>query len=145
MEKCHAVAALYVSTIRAIYLVHQSSHWLSKGPTFYGDHLLFERLYKGAADDVDAAAEKMIGVFGEDCLNYTMINDLTNKVLIRYSNEDNLFNRSLKIEVDFLKFSKEVYECFDKEGKLTLGLDDFLMATASKHEESIYLLKQRAT
>ena len=48
---------------------------------------------------------------------------------------------SLAIEEDFQKFSDEAYNCFEKEGNLTLGLDDMLCSIASKREESIYLLK----
>ena len=41
--------------------------------------------------------------------------------------------RALKITYDELK----------ARGELSLGLDDFLMATASAHETALYLLRQR--
>jgi hypothetical protein len=47
------------------------------------------------------------------------------------------------VEKDFLKFSQEAYNCFEDEGKLTLGLDDMVMAIASQREESVYLLQQK--
>jgi hypothetical protein len=46
----------------------------------------------------------------------------------------------LAIEKDFIKFSKAAYECFERENTMTLGLDDFIMATSSEREEAMYLL-----
>ncbi len=135
------MAALYVATLKAIALIHQHSHWLAKGNDFYGDHLLFERLYDATLENLDGAAEKMIGVFGDECMDFKLQTELLNKLLMKYSDlSEDVLNCSLSIEKDFLNFSKAAYECFENEGKMTLGLDDFIMATASEHEEAIYLL-----
>ena len=143
MDKCTKMAALYVATLKAIALIHQHSHWLAKGNDFYGDHLLFERLYDATLENLDAAAEKMIGVFGDDCMDFKMQADLLNKLLTKYSElSEDVLACSTAIEEDFIKFSKAAYECFESEGKLTLGLDDFIMATASEHEEAMYLLSR---
>jgi DNA-binding ferritin-like protein len=143
MHKCHKVAALYIASLKAIALIHQHSHWTTKGGTFYGDHLLFERLYNSALKDLDLAAEKFLGLFGEECLGYDLQVDLLNKAMLKYKNlEGSPLEMSLKIEKDFIKFSKDSYDCFEKEGHLTLGLDDMIMAIASQREESVYLLQQ---
>jgi DNA-binding ferritin-like protein len=143
MEKCHKVAALYVATIKAISLIHQHNHWTTKGDTFYGDHLLFERLYKSALENLDTAAEKFIGVFGDECLDYDLQVKLLNSVMQKYSNlEGSPVEMSLTIEKDFIKFSKDAYNCFEEEDRLTLGLDDMIMAISSQREESVYLLQQ---
>lgn len=143
MDKCSKVASLYIATLKAISLVHQHSHWTTRGISFYGNHLLFERLYNSALKDVDLAAEKFIGLFGSECLDYDLQTDLLHKVLLKYKNlEGSPAEMSLAIEKDFLKFSHDAYNCFEKEGKLSLGLDDMVMAIASQREESVYLLKQ---
>lgn len=143
MNQCSKVAALYIATLRAISLIHQHNHWTTKGVTFYGDHLLFERLYNSALEDLDLAAEKFIGIFGDDCLDYDLQADLLHKVMLNYKNlEGAPVAMSLTAEKDFLKFSNDAYECFEKEATLTLGLDDMIMAIASKREEAVYLLKQ---
>jgi len=49
---------------------------------------------------------------------------------------------SLSVEKDFLKFSQEAYNCFEDENKLSLGLDDMVMAIASNRETSVYLIQQ---
>jgi len=141
MNKCCKVACLYLNTLRAIYIIHQNHHWLTNGPNFYGSHLLFQRLYEATAEHIDTAAEKFIGIFGEECLDYSMCNELLLKVLNKY-NENSPFEKSLKVEEDFIKFSRDAYNCFEQEGEMTLGLDDMIMSIASKHEEAIYLLRQ---
>jgi DNA-binding ferritin-like protein len=43
-------------------------HWQAKGQPFYGDHLLFERLYKARVEQIDSLAEVIAGHFGADKL-----------------------------------------------------------------------------
>jgi len=143
MEKCEKVAALYVATLKAVSLIHQHNHWTTNGETFYGDHLLFERLYKSSLDSLDGAAEKFIGIFGAQCLDYKLQTDLLGKILNKYSElEGSSAKMSLAVEKDLIKLSSDSYKCFEEEGHMTLGLDDFLMSTASKSEEAVYLLQQ---
>lgn len=143
MDKCSKTAALYIASLRAISFIHTQSHWTTKGNSFYGDHLLFERIYNSALENLDLAAEKFMGLFGPDCLDYTLQADLLNKILLKYKDlEGEPLEMSLAIEKDFLKFSQQAYNCFEEEGTLTLGLDDTIMSIASKREEAVYLLQQ---
>lgn len=143
MEKCNKVAALYVASLKALALIHQHNHWTTRGKTFYGDHLLFERLYNSTLENLDLAAEKFMGVFEDSCLDYDLQTSLLNKVLLKYKNlEGSPAQMSLAAEKDFLKFSQDAYDCFQEEDKMTLGLDDMIMAIASNREEAVYLLQQ---
>jgi len=143
MDQVIKVVALYVASLKAIALIHQHNHWTTKGEMFYGEHLLFERLYESTLKNLDAAAEKFIGIFGDEALNYELQAELLNKVLLIYSNlEGSPIEMSLAIEKDFLKFSKDAYDFFKTKKALSLGLDDMIMEIASNREESVYLLKQ---
>lgn len=143
MDKCCKMASVYIASFKALALVHQHNHWTTKGLSFYGDHLLFEKLYDKALEDLDVAAEKFIGVFGEECLGYDMQIDFLSKGLAHYSDLDGSpLEMSLAIEEDVNKLCKDAYNCFKEEGKLTLGIDDMIMSLASNREESMYLLKQ---
>ena len=143
MDKCCEVAALYIASLKGMAQIHQHNHWTTNGESFYGDHLLFKRLYESATEDLDAAAEKFIGLFSDECLKYDLQAELLNKVLLRYSKlEGSPVEMSLAIEKDFIKFCESAYECFEKEGKLTLGLDDMIMSMSNNREESVYLLQQ---
>lgn len=143
MDKSFKVAALYVASLKAMALIHQHNHWTTKGISFYGDHLLFERLYNSALENLDLAAEKFIGLLGPECLDYSLQTALLSKVLSKYKDvEGSPVEMSLAIEKDFIKLSKDAYDCFENEGKLSLGLDDMIMAISSQREESVYLLQQ---
>src|SRR5271157_3577555 len=132
MDKCIKVAALYVATLKAISLIHQSNHWTASGEMFYEEHLLFERIYKSAIEDLDMAAEKFIGLFGESCLDYNLQIELLGKVLSKYKNlESSPVEMSLAAEKDFIKFSSDANKCFEEEGRLSLGLDDMIAGIAS--------------
>lgn len=143
MDKCCKVAALFLATLRAIEFIARQNHWLTKGSSFYGDHLLFERIYNSVSENIDSAAEKFVGLFGEQCLEYDTQVDLLNKVLLKYKNlEGSPMEMLLAIEKDFLNLSKNAYNCFENENKLSLGLDDTITSISSKQEESVYLLQQ---
>lgn len=143
MDKCNKVAALYIATLKSLAIIHQNNHWTTKGSGFYGDHLLFERLYKSVLENLDESAEKFLGLFGDECLSYELQNELLNKVLSKYNNlEGTPAQMSLAAEKDFIKLSRDAYNCFEDEDKMTLGLDDMIMAISSKREESVYLLQQ---
>lgn len=143
MDKCNKVGALYVASLKALALIHQHNHWTTKGVAFYGDHLLFERLYNDTLKLLDLAAEKFVGLFGDGVLAYDIQTTLLAKVLSKYSNlEGSPVQMSLEVVRDFIKFSKEAYNCFEEEGKMTLGLDDMIMEISSKSEEFVYLLQQ---
>lgn len=141
MEKCTKVAALYIAALKAISLIHQQNHWLAKGNDFYGDHLLFQRIYESAQENLDNAAEKMVTLFGDECLDNKFQADLLNKLLLKYgSSGEDLVEASLTVENFFQKLSKSAFDCFENENTMTLGLDDLLMSIASEREEAIYLL-----
>jgi DNA-binding ferritin-like protein len=143
MDKSNKVAALYIATLKAVALIHQHSHWTTKGVPFYGNHLLFERLYDSSLDDLDTAAEKFIGLFGDEVIEYDLQAELLNKILLKYSNlEGSPLEMSLSVEKDFLKLSEDAYHVFETEGTLSKGLDDMVMSIASNRETSVYLIQQ---
>ena len=143
MDKCCQTANLYLATLKAMQLIHQHNHWTSKGKNFYSHHLLFERIYETVGENLDLAAEKFIGVLGDDCLDYNMQTSLLNKVLEKYKKmAGDEIRMSLAIEKDFLKYSKYTYDCLEEENRLSLGLDDMIMSIASEREEAVYLLSQ---
>src|ERR1700760_4998396 len=43
---------LLVAVLRAASVVHQSHHWQTRGTSFYGDHLLFEKLYNDSLEAI---------------------------------------------------------------------------------------------
>jgi DNA-binding ferritin-like protein len=143
MEKYKKIAALFVATLRASYLIHTQNHWLVKGSEFYSNHLLFQRLYELSEESTDKAAEKFIGLFGSECLDYKVQKLMINTILSKFEKySKNPIIMSLKIEESFVALCKDTYDILEKEDKLSLGLDDLVMSISSDHETAIYLLKQ---
>jgi len=143
MDQNCKIGALYIASLKAIALIHTHNHWTAKGIAFYSDHLLFERIYNDTLKNLDEAAEKFMGLFGEECLNYDLQADLLHKVLLKYSNlEGSPVEMALQAEKQFLKLSQDAYDAFEKAGVLTLGLSDMIPEIASKREEVVYLLQQ---
>lgn len=143
MNQCQKMAALYIATLRCIYLINQHNHWTVKGKEFYSLHQLFGGIYESAGEHTDMASEKLISVLGEECVDYKLQNELIYNIKEKYESmlNDSL-NMSLQIEKDFRKLSKEFRECLDKEDNLTLGLDDMLCAISNDRDKHIYMLTQ---
>lgn len=127
---------LYVAYLRALYQIHQNSHWKASGENSYGNHLLFERLYQSVQEDADKAAEKTIGLFGDLNILSNVISEITNKF-----NSENVLTNSLSAEKTFLELSELVY---NKLSETSPGLNDLLTEISGRHEVNLYLLGQSA-
>jgi len=141
MEEKVKIANTMVAYLKAIYTIHQQNHWLSKGDHFYGNHLLFQRLYESAQEDLDSIAEKCIGIFGEESVDYKFQLKVTQNIMNKYVSQKGL-EQSLSAEKDYLKILKTCYIVLKEKDSMTLGLDDMIMSIYSKREESVYLLQQ---
>lgn len=128
--------------LRAMYLSYQTSHWQTKGPTYYGDHLLFQRLYESVQGEIDALAEKLVGYVGPAGVNLDGQVGLVATIASEFANVSDHHRRGLEAEAGFQHHVKAAYDAIQDAGMMTLGLDDWLMATASAHETNTYLLQQ---
>ena len=126
--------------MRTLYLVHQNAHWETKGSNFYSDHLMYERVYKSDADDADALAERIVGQYGVQSLNFALQGAYMAKCMAHAAQASNVVLRSIAAEEKAMAMISEAYYAINE---LTLGLDDLLMNISSHREESLYLLKQR--
>lgn len=139
--------AKYCATLRGLAIIHQQAHWVTKSTSFYGDHLLYDRIYNDTLDHIDQVAEKTVGVFDKECMDLSThiktCQDFINTVLEK-DYADNM-ERGLTAEKMFLDYSKKLYDYLKESGDMTLGIDDMIMSIANKHEEFVYLLKQAQT
>lgn len=137
--------------LKFLYSVHQNHHWITKGDPFYGDHLLFQRLYSGSAEDVDALAEKVIGLGGTNNVNLMLQTAQMLKLVQGYGmtstipQPSELPRRSYLAEMNFLKVADYLANQLKEFGLMTRGLDNLLAGIEDKHEGFVYLLKQRST
>lgn len=135
--------------LRTLHWTYWNAHWSVRGENSYASHLLFERFYAGQdeedsplADEIDVLAEKIVGYFGPEALCPVTAMELSLNWVKRWGQVSCLHQRGLQAERDLQTGLKFVYDDLKEKGYMPLGLDDFLMATASAHEENIYLLQQ---
>jgi len=141
-EPLHTLRQL-LALLRAQVVIYQDAHWEVSGPQFYGDHLMFERLYQGVLGQIDTLAEKMVVMYGSEAVQATAVSRLTTWWVERWSKVDGLHNRGLQSEVDFEQIADTAYAQLEEADELSMGMDDFLMAMVNSHETNLYLLQQR--
>lgn len=130
---------------RAVYEAEHSFHWRTRGPTFYSDHLLFSRLYEATHDDLDAIAEKLIGVTGQnDAVAPLLQSQKTAEAMqiFALSDDPKMFaTEALRIEKKLIELVSAAMDVCASE--MTDGLENFLQGLADKHESHVYLLQQQ--
>ena len=119
------------------------AHFQVKNVPFYGDHLLFERLYGSAGSCIDGLAEKLIGI-GEPS-NTLDINNIYKKTFEKVktlpcSCKENAqyFEAALKMEQSLIEYCTKC----DAETS-SIGIKNMVGGIADVAEGRIYLLKQR--
>lgn len=143
--------AVLLVTLIALGRLHQTGHWQAYGDPFYGDHQLFDRLYNDVIPEIDSLGEKTIGLGGTELVNPVVQAHQVDKLVAMFSASTpvsvprpiDLVSRSYASEMHFLRFLEIVYERLGNN--LSLGTDNLLSTIADKHEEHVYLLRQRLT
>lgn len=131
-------------TLRAVGLMHQAAHWQTKGPNFYGDHLLFERLYGAVGEEIDAVSEKAIALGDPILVCPLKSSELALELLEAFGracdvpDADKLVKLSLEAENGLLQVLKSALQ-----DNVTDGVENLLQGIADKHEGHVYLLQQR--
>lgn len=145
-----AELAAVLAFLRAEATIHQSHHWQTRGTTFYGDHLLYERLYNEVQGLIDPLAERAVG--SGNRLLVDPVHTIAHTAILVQTlyggvpgdpSPDDLAIVSLRMVLRFLAFHKMVYLILEKRGELSHGTDNLLQGIADKHEEHVFLLKQR--
>lgn len=137
--------------LKHLALVHQTHHWITKGDPFYGDHLLFQRLYDLPSGEIDPVAEKAVGLGSTANVDVILQTSQCNKLVQGYGmtstipQASELIRRSYVVEMSFLKVVSRLVETMKEAGTLTRGLDNMIAGIEDAHEGSIFLLRQRCS
>jgi DNA-binding ferritin-like protein len=128
-------------------LIHQTNHWRAKGDPFYGDHLMYERLYSTTQDHVDKVAEKAVGIGYDTGVDAVLQTKHIQRVVAKYCHtatydEKELVKCSLAVENGLLMVINELVSMMNASG-MSMGVDNLLAQIYDDHENLIYLLKRR--
>lgn len=139
-----------VAVLRAAALVHQTHHWQTRGDTFYGDHLLYDRLYNESLKMIDRIAERAVGS-GHRLLVHPVIQSTQVGSLVKFfcgdiqtdPTPDEYAVVSFMTEVYVLSFLGMAHQSLEASQLLTNGTDNLLQDVSDEHESFVYLLRQR--
>lgn len=129
-------------SLRASYNVYRNAHWQVQGPNYYGNHLLFQRLYEETEKQIDAMAEQIVGTYGSSALDDTAdeIDDFVKSFEIH--GEGTPLGNSLEAARSVRAYIDDAYADLERRDKLTLGWDEMLMNLAREKDQHLYLLQQ---
>jgi DNA-binding ferritin-like protein len=131
-----------LSFMRALSQIYQYAHWKSAGSNYYGDHLLYERLYNNTYSAIDTVAEKAIGVVNDAVIN--PIDDckttaaIVNKFCSGEFNPENFSEICIAAEKQLITLIEKLMAT-----DLSDGVENMLQGIADVHEGHLYLLQQR--
>jgi DNA-binding ferritin-like protein len=153
LEKCCSVfgdsewapLAGFLAVTEALQMLAHSHHWQTKGENFYGDHLLYQRLYQDVQAEIDLVGEKLIGVSQDVGLtNYFKRVKAMEMFLKAVTHSDQPYIVvTHDAELAYVRMGGELMDQLEQAGLLTRGLEQMLGNILDKHEEHIYLLEQR--
>ncbi len=141
-EPSRTALSRMIALLRAVQIIHHTAHWQTAGASFYGDHLLFERLYSSIGEEFDGLAEKAVAYGGPGCVDAAAQVGMIAELVATIGGTD-LVRKSLAAEQAVQDEIEECRAALEAAGELPLGLDNFLQGLADSHETAIYLLQQR--
>lgn len=139
----------FMACLRLTIAYIQAAHWISKGKAFYGDHLLYERIYNELAEEIDEYAEKIIALAGEETVNPIKVLDVAVNRIPQYvefeegMDGERIAENALNAIEYVLNELEKLYDGIKSAGKMTMGMDDLLMEMHSKQQNHLYLIQQR--
>lgn len=128
-----------LAMLRAQYWFYYNAHWQTKGENFYQQHILFERLYGALPNEIDSLAEKLVSYFGDSAVDASKTMKKSQFWLDKWTRLE-FIEGAIESEKDLQRALQEGYTKLKELDDITLGLDDYLMATANAHETNLYLL-----
>jgi DNA-binding ferritin-like protein len=142
--------SVLLSWLKATSIIHQTNHWTASGDPYYGDHLLFERIYGQVNSEIDKIAEKAVGLSSAALVDVVKIEKNTYRIVTLINSErpgipdsNDLVQKSLEFEESLLDVIKLCLSSLQMNGNSTPGVQNLLEQMYDDHEGSIYLLKQR--
>lgn len=139
-----AILVELLGGLQALQELHKNVHWTAHGESFYGDHLLYQRLYENLDSEIDALAEKIVAYFDEEAVEPVRLLEYTQRYVVQWRTASEcVVEQSLIAERELQDMISRTYDLISGQQEMSLGLDDFLMAMANDHETHIYLIQQK--
>ena len=119
-------------------------HWRSKGQDYYGDHLLYQRLYTDRAVEIDRIGEVILAVGPASAVNplttITGMYDLAQRIEAGGGSDA---EKGVSLVQETLRRVNDANASLGQDA-YSLSVNNVLAGFADKHLEALYLLRQRA-
>ena len=146
----YAELGVFIDLLRALSMLHHTHHWQTQGSQFYGDHLLYQRLYELADGEIDLVGEKAVGLGSPELVLPRHSIENMRRYIEAVEDGDvldgislKMAKRSLLAEKSFLTAGEKMMDQLKSKGLLTRGVEQLLGTILDQHEGVLYLLKQR--
>lgn len=146
----YAELGIVIDLLRALSMLHHTHHWQAQGSQFYGDHLLYQKLYEMADDQIDMVGEKAVGLGFPDLVMPRHSLENMRRYIEAVEDGDimdapslKMAKRSLLAEKSFITAGEKMMDQLKSKGLLTRGVEQMLGTILDEHEGLLYLLKQR--
>ena len=129
--------------LHALYWLHWTAHWQAEGD--YARHLLFQRLYEAIPDQLDILSEKMVQMYGARSVNPIVSASIMNLWLSKWmgAQAQVSFAIAYAAEQDLQSTLTSLFSAMEADGRLSMGMNDYIMSLANEHETHLYLLQQQ--
>lgn len=137
--------ASLATALHALYLLHQAAHWQTRGASYYGDHLMFQRLYKNIDKEIDSLGERAVAMGSPRLVCPITTAELSADILRAWGKGHGL-DSAEKLVVLSLNAEKSVLAAIASAmatASPSDGVQNLLQGIADAHEGSVYLLEQR--
>lgn len=128
------------ASLRAAHHVYWTAHWQAKGPPYYGDHLLYQRLYEARVKEIDRVAEAIAALYGSDKLAAVPAWSSAGTVLGTVLSAPNPPIRAAEI---ILATANRANAAIGQH-PYGIGVNNVIAGIADSALEALYLLQQRA-
>ena len=133
------------AAIRAEQQLFWTFHWRAKGSEYYGDHLLYQRLYEARTEEIDRMGEVIMALGGAEA-----VDPIRSWVAVK-----DVIDMTVASELpDYVRAEGLVRETLARlnaansllgTAPFALAVNNVLAGISDKHLEALYLLKQRGT
>lgn len=136
------------AAVRGLHHLYWTMHWLAQGNPAYGDHLLYERLYKARVDEIDGIAEQLVLIGGPRMVSpgdsWTEAGEFLAKALDGPAGEapSKTLVSATMLALRTVVATEKAFR--NSEDVNALGVNNLLAGIAQSLNEALYLLRQRS-
>lgn len=134
-----------LAAIRAERDFFQTIHWCAQGSNYYGDHLLYQRIYEGRGDEIDKIGElaRLIGSDDTVDLMYTKNAEMHVLDKVSASGAGSPVTQAIALTEHTLNLISQT-NAQAAGHPYNMGINNLLSTIAENHVAFLYLLRQRA-